>query len=253
MFFTDSHCHLFLEEFDSDRDAMIQKSLTEGINHFILPNVDVSTINRLKSCCNEYPTMCKALIGLHPTSVKETYIEELAIIEKETETGFYSGIGEIGIDLYWDKTFLNQQVEAFIFQLKLAQKYNFATAIHIRNSFEETFMALGKSNLTHFKGVFHCFSGTKDQAFRAIELGFKIGIGGVVTFKNSGLDEILKAIDINDIILETDAPYLAPTPYRGKRNEPSYLILIAKKIAEIKNISLVDVADITTRNCNNLF
>ena len=251
----DSHCHIFLEEFDTDRAEVIQRAYDSGIQTLILPNVNCSTLPRLNESCKAYPTICKALIGLHPTSVKEDYIKELKLIEDELDRNpkDYIGIGEIGIDLYWDKTFYKDQVAAFLYQLELAKTHNLPVAIHIRNSFDETFDALFKSRITNLRAVLHCFSGTIAQAHQAIDLGFKIGIGGSVTFKNSGTDAVVSAIDLEHIILETDSPYLAPTPFRGKRNEPYYLANIAQKIAEIKNIPIEEVARITTNNCKALF
>ena len=255
MQFIDSHCHIYLEEFDNDRSQAMQRAVDAGVTKLILPNVDSTTIPRLLQSCDEFPSICKALIGLHPTSVKANFKEELAIVERElfNNKQKYVGIGEIGIDLYWDKTFYKEQVDVFITQLKLADSLQLPVAIHIRNSFDATFEALEQSDIKTFRGVFHCFSGNVEQALRAIELGFMLGIGGVATFKNSGLDEVIAAINLNHIILETDSPYLAPTPYRGKRNEPAYLSLIAQKVAEIKSVSIETVAEITTDNCLKLF
>lgn len=251
----DSHCHIFLEEFDEDRAEAIQRAKDVGVSTLILPNVDSTTLSRLKESCALYPSTCKALIGLHPTSVNAEYKNELAIIEQELtlNANEYIGIGEIGIDLYWDKSFYTQQVNAFLIQLKIAKSMNFPVVIHIRNSFDETFEALEKHGESNYKGVFHCFSGNLEQAKRAIDLGFKLGIGGVVTFKNGGLDKVVSEIDMKDIILETDSPYLAPTPLRGKRNEPSFIIKVAQKIAEIKSLDIEEVARITTENCKSLF
>jgi TatD DNase family protein len=251
----DSHCHIYLEEFDSDIHETIKRAQESGVSQLILPNVDSSTLIRLKAACASFPEICKALIGLHPTSVNADYKNELAIVENELtqNASKYSGIGEIGIDLYWDKTFYKEQVAAFVSQMKLAKSLNLPTAIHIRNAFDETFEALDKIGETSFKGVFHCFSGNIDQAKRAIDLGFKLGIGGTVTFKNSGIDAVVSEIDLQHIILETDSPYLAPTPFRGKRNEPFYLVTIAQKIADIKGMNVEDVARITTHNCKLLF
>jgi TatD DNase family protein len=251
----DSHCHIFLEEFDTDRADTILKAVNLGIKTLILPNINCATLQRLKDSCETFPDTCKALIGLHPTSVNEDYKRELAIIENELKlhTNLYVGIGEIGIDLYWDKSFYKEQVETFIHQLNLAKSYNLPVAIHIRHSFDETFEALSKSGYKSFEGVFHCFSGSIDQAKQAIDLGFKLGIGGTVTFKNSGIDSVVSVIDLHNIILETDSPYLAPTPYRGKRNEPSFLINIAQKIADIKGINIEEIATSTTNTCRTLF
>jgi len=254
MEFIDSHCHVYLEEFDSDRTDVIKKAQDLGVNKLILPNVDSITLPRLNETCAAFPNVCKALIGLHPTSVNLDYKKELAVVENELafNGSKYIGIGEIGIDLYWDKTYYKEQVDAFITQLNIADSLNLPVAIHVRNSFDETFEALTKSGIKTFKGVFHCFSGNIEQAKRAIDLGFKLGIGGTVTFKNSGIDFVVSEIDLQHIILETDSPYLAPTPFRGKRNEPSYLVNVAQKIADSKGLNIEEVAKATTNNCRIL-
>lgn len=251
----DSHCHIFLQEFDADRITIIRRAQETGVGTLILPNIDSTTIPLLKDSCNVFPDVCKALLGLHPTSVNVDYKKELKLVEKELERNpnKYIGIGEIGLDLYWDKTYYKEQIDAFLYQLKLAKSLNIPVAIHIRNAFDETFEALRQSGISSFKGVLHCFSGNSDQAKQAIDFGFTLGIGGVVTFKNSGIDSVLSNINLQHIILETDSPYLAPAPYRGKRNEPSYLKNIAQKVADIKDVSIDDVAMITTNNCKTLF
>jgi TatD DNase family protein len=200
-----------------------------------------------------YPHLCYPLMGLHPTSVDEDYKEELQAIEYWLERRKFYGIGEIGIDLYWDKKFIEEQKEAFRYQIKLAKKYNLPVVIHVRNSFEETYEIVKEEQDGSLKGVFHCFSGSEIEAAKIIELGFLFGIGGVVTFKNSTLDEVLRSIDISNLVLETDSPYLAPVPKRGKRNESSYLMYIAQKIAEVYNVPVARVAEITTSNARNLF
>jgi len=253
MQFIDTHCHLFLKEFDADRDEIIQKAKEVGITHLLLPNVDSSTLSALKETCVIYRDYCIPLIGLHPTSVKDNYREELDIVKHELITNTYFGIGEIGIDLYWDKSTLAQQIEAFIFQLELASQNKLPVIIHVRNSFDETFNAIEQCGIKNLNGIFHCFSGNLQQARKVIELGFLLGIGGVVTFKNSGLDSVIPHIDLKHIVLETDSPYLAPVPHRGKRNEPSYVPLIAQKIAELKQITIAEVAQKTTTNAKVLF
>ncbi len=249
----DTHTHLFLPEFDSDRNQVIDNARENGIERVLLPNVDSSTIEPLLSLVNKYPDFCFPMMGLHPTSVKENFREELNKVEDWLNKRKFYAIGEIGIDLYWDKTFKNEQEEAFRYQIDLAKKYNLPIIIHARESFDEIFRIMNEVIDDKLKGVFHAFTGNDNQAERIIEWGFKMGIGGIVTFKNSGLDKVVNNIDINHIVLETDAPYLAPVPKRGKRNESAYIVHIAKKIAEIKNISLEEVATITTNNAKQLF
>ncbi|HAF28283.1 MAG TPA: hydrolase TatD [Bacteroidales bacterium] len=249
----DTHTHLFLPEFDSDRDQVILNAQQNGVEKVLLPNVDGSTINDLLKLVEKYPDYCYPMMGLHPTSVTEDYKEELKKTEIWLEKRKFIAIGEIGIDLYWDKTFKKQQEEAFRYQIDLAKKYDLPVVIHARDSFDEIFTIMDEIIDDKLKGVFHAFTGDEIQAKRIIEWGFKIGIGGIVTFKNSGLDKVVHNIDINHIVLETDSPYLAPVPHRGKRNESAYLLNIAQKIAEIKNISFKEVAEITTYNANQLF
>ena len=255
MHLIDSHSHIFLDEFEQDRTETIARAKEAGVEMLILPNIDSSSLQQLKDTCRLFPDYCKPLIGVHPTSVRDNFSIELEMVETELKNNkdYYIGIGEIGIDLYWDKTFYKQQIEAFIFQLNLANRYSLPVVIHIRNSFDETFSALAQSGLSGFKGVFHCFSGTIEQAYKAIELGFKLGIGGTVTFKNAGIDKVVSQIGIEHIILETDSPYLAPVPHRGKRNEPSFLKEITTKIAEVKNMSVEEVGLLTSNNCTSLF
>lgn len=249
----DTHTHLFLPEYNSDRDQVILNAQKNGVEKVLLPNVDRSTIHDLLKLVDEYPDYCFPMMGLHPTSVKENYKEELKQIETWLEKGKFIAIGEIGIDLYWDKTFKIQQEEAFRYQINLAKKYNLPIVIHARESFDEIFHIMNDVIDDNLRGVFHAFTGNEFQAQQITQWGFKIGIGGIVTFKNSGLDKVVHNIDINHIVLETDSPYLAPVPKRGKRNESSYLTYIALKIAEIKNISLNEVAEITTYNAKQLF
>jgi len=251
--FIDTHTHLYSEEFKTDIDAVLQKAIAAGVEKFFLPNIDSSSVAGMHALCEKHPQHCFPMMGLHPCSVKENYKEELAIAYNYLQSKKYIAVGEIGIDLYWDKTFYKQQVEAFETQINWALEFNLPIVIHCRNSFDEIF-----EELTRFKklpkGIFHCFSGNAEQAQKVIDItGFKLGIGGVVTFKNSGLDKAIEHIDLNHLVLETDSPYLAPVPYRGKRNESSYIPLIAAKIAEIKNCSLLDVATITTANAKEIF
>ncbi len=250
----DTHTHLFSEEFNDDRAEIINEALAKNITKFFLPNIDSLSIDSVLKLSKEFPNICYPMVGLHPTSVKENYMEELHLVEKYLQNELFYGIGETGIDLYWDKTFLKQQEEAFRFQIDLAKKHKLPVIIHVRNSFEEVFAIVDELNHRDLKGIFHCFSGNYEQALKIIEYGgFKLGIGGVVTFKNSGLAEIVTKIGLEHLVLETDSPYLAPVPYRGKRNKSSYLIEIAQKIAESKGISFEEVAEKTTENAKKIF
>ena len=250
----DTHSHIYLEEFDSDRDEMLLRAKNAGVEKIYLPNIDSSSIERMKTLNKQYPELCPMMMGLHPSSVKENYNEELAIVEKELETpNIYKAIGEIGLDTYWDKTFIEQQKLVFFKQIEFALALKLPIIIHVRNAFNETFEVLKqfKGNLP--KGIFHCYSGNEEIAKKVISMGFKLGIGGVVTFNNSGLQKVVQACKTKDLVLETDAPFLAPTPYRGKRNEPSHLPFIVKKIAALKNISEKEVEDLTTEAAFEIF
>ena len=254
MILTDTHTHLYSKEFDADRSALIEKAMNAGVSRFFMPNVDSESIAGMLQVEKQFPNNCFAMMGLHPCSVNATYQDELKVVEHWLSKRKFVAVGEIGIDLYWDKTFFQQQQDAFRRQIQLAKQYNLPYVIHSRNSFDEVMEIVNEFKNDNIKAIFHCFSGNVKQAEQVIAAGnFKLGIGGVVTFKNSGLDKVVEAIDLKHIVLETDAPYLAPTPYRGKRNEPDYLILIAKKIAEIKNISVEEVAAITTQNSKDIF
>lgn len=253
MIFIDTHTHLYLEEFDIDRDEMIQRALENGIKYLLLPNIDTTSIDGLFELCSKYPENCFPMLGLHPTSVDENYRNELDKIEKAFTKNKYCAIGEAGIDLYWDKTYKKEQENAFRIQIEMSLNQDLPLVIHSRESFDEIFTILEDYRHKGLKGVFHCFIGSKEQADYAIGLGFKLGIGGVVTFKNSGLNKVVSQIDLSHIILETDSPFLTPTPFRGKRNESAYIKIIAEKIAELKNINLDTVATITTANAIELF
>jgi TatD DNase family protein len=250
---TDTHCHIYLKEFDADRAEMILRGKTAGVNRFLLPAIDSETHISMLRLENEFPRECFTMMGLHPCSVKEGYEEELKIARQYLENRKFIAIGEIGLDFYWDLSFKEQQLEVFNLQMDWALEFDLPIVIHSRESIDECIEAVGKKQNGKLKGVFHCFGGSAEQANKIIDLGFYLGIGGVVTFKKSGLDTVLKHIDIKHILLETDAPYLAPVPYRGKRNECSYLKLVAEKIAEIKNVSLAEVDSITTNNAETLF
>lgn len=250
----DTHAHLYLEEFNNDREQVIKNALHSGVKHILSPNIDSQSIDALEKLCNSYPDLCLPMMGLHPTSVKDDYKTELEIIRNklfgETDRN-YIAIGEIGIDLYWDQTYYAQQVEAFSQQLAWAIEKKLPVAIHTRNSFDQTMEVL--NNFEDVTGVFHCFSGNVAQAEKVVEKGFLLGIGGVVTFKNSGLDKVVQAIDLSKLVIETDAPFLAPMPYRGKRNESGYVTLIAQKVAALKNCSFEEVCIKTTHNASKLF
>lgn len=249
----DTHTHIFLPEFNDDRDQVINYARENGVNQVLLPNVDSTTSESLLKLADQYPDFCLPMMGLHPTSVDENFQDELTKVEDWLEKRKFYAIGEIGVDLYWDKTYKLQQEEAFLHQINLAKKYKLPIVIHARESFNEIFKIVEKEKDDNLNGVFHAFTGNEKQADQIVEWGFKIGIGGIVTFKNAGLDKVVNNIDINHIVLETDSPYLAPVPKRGKRNESAYIVYIAQKIAEIKNISVEEVARITTNNARQLF
>lgn len=250
---TDTHCHIYLPEFDSDRAIALERAFAAGVTRIFLPNVDQSTTPALMQVAGDYPDNCFPLMGLHPTSVNENYQEELAHVEAMLDQHKFYGIGEIGIDLYWDKTFRDQQEEALKIQLGWASEKSLPVVIHVRNSHAETVEIITKAALTNLTGIFHCFSGTLDQAKEIIGLGFHLGIGGVSTFKNSGLDQVLPHIDPKWIVLETDSPYLAPVPFRGQRNEPSYVVNTAIRVAQFYGMPVEEFAEITTENSRKIF
>jgi TatD DNase family protein len=251
--FVDSHSHIYSEEFSSDRNEVIARALKAGVKRIVLPNIDSSTIKPMLSLADSEPGLFIPLLGLHPTSVKDDFHKELEIMEYWLNKRDFSGIGEIGIDLYWDKTFINEQIEVFRIQIGWAKKRRIPVVIHMRDSFQEILNVILQEKEESLSGVFHSFTGTTEQAQQVIELGFKIGIGGIVTYKNSGLDKIVQEIKIQDIILETDSPWLAPVPHRGHRNESAYITSVAEKIAFLHQISVEEVARITTKNAQQLF
>ena len=254
MILIDTHTHLYLPEFDEDRAAIVQRAKEHGVQQVILPNIDSESIPQMLKMAAEFPDFCRMAMGLHPTSVKENFEEELDIAYQELQTGKYLAVGEMGIDLYWDKSFYEQQKLAFRIQAKWAVDFNLPLIIHSRDSFEEIFELMDDLWTPQLKGVFHCYTGTHQQAEKIVnDYGFKLGLGGVLTFKNSTLREEIKNIDIKHLILETDAPFLAPVPYRGKRNESAYVSLVAQKLADIKNCSVEEVAEMTTHNAVELF
>jgi TatD DNase family protein len=250
---TDTHTHLYAEEFNEDRVPLIKKAIANGITSFYLPNIDSASIQVMLELEKQFPENCFAMMGLHPCHVNTTYKTELEIVKNWLKNRKFAAIGEIGIDLYWDKTFFEQQKEAFKMQLEWALDYNYGVSIHCRDAFDPLYEILS-SYSQRPRAVFHCFSGTSEQAHKIVDLGnFKLGIGGVISFKNAGLDKVVQEIDLEHLVLETDAPYLAPVPFRGKRNEPAYLLEIAKKIAQLKDITLDQVAKITNQNAQYIF
>ncbi|MGZ3866549.1 MAG: TatD family hydrolase [Bacteroidia bacterium] len=251
--FVDTHTHLYLEDFKNDIDAVIKRATDAGIDRFFLPNIDSTSVEVMHDLCKKFPKQCFPMMGVHPCSIKENYREELSIAHGLLKKNKYYAVGEIGIDLYWDKTTLTKQVIAFEEQIQWALDMNLPIVIHCRDAFDEIYEVLSRAKKLP-KGIFHCFTGNIEQANKIIELGgFKLGIGGVVTFKNSGLDKTLERVDLKHIVLETDAPYLTPTPYRGQRNESSYVRIIANRIAEVKNCNVGLVAEITTKNAIEIF
>lgn len=249
----DTHTHLYLPEFQKDRDDVVAKALQQGVIKLLMPNIDVNSVTEMLSAETRYPGICHSMIGLHPTSVKGDYLSQLEKIEDYGRKHNFCAIGEIGIDLYWDKSHLKEQISAFKRQVEYAINKKLPVAVHSRESFHEIFRTLEDFKGSGLKGVFHAFTGSIDEAKRAIEIGFKLGIGGIVTFKNSGLDRVLKAVGIENIVLETDSPYLAPSPYRGKRNESSYLCIINRKVSEICGMDEENVASVTSSNAVKLF
>jgi len=253
MKFIDTHTHLYLDNFDVDRNEIIQNAIGNNVDKMLLPAIDSSTFSAMKKLADEYPDNCYPMIGLHPTSVKDNYENEMALVESELKKGGYIAVGEIGIDLYWDKTHIEEQKDAFRRQLKLAKKYNLPVAIHTRDSFNEIYPIIKDESTEDLRGVFHCFTGSVEESKKIIDLGFMMGIGGIITFKNSGLDKVVQTIPIEYLLLETDSPFLTPSPFRGKRNQSAYLTFIAAKLAEVKSINVEEVADITTKNAKILF
>lgn len=253
MIITDTHTHLYSEAFDEDRDEMMQRALQNGVRRFFVPAIDSTYTERMFQLEKDYPDEVFLMSGLHPTHVKENYKEEIAHVEALLATRKFYAVGEIGVDLYWDKTFLKEQQEAFQYQIQLAKKYKLPIVIHCRDAFDEVFEVLEKEKEDALFGIFHCFTGTKEHAEKALSYNMKLGIGGVVTFKNGKIDKFLHEIPLEHIVLETDAPYLAPTPYRGKRNESSYVMNVLEKVATIYNLSTEEVAKITTENSKAIF
>ena len=249
----DTHTHLYLEAFDEDRDQVIKKAIAEGVVRFYLPAIDSTYSSRMLDLEKKYPDHIRLMMGLHPTHVKENYKEELLHVEQYLAKRNFAAVGEIGIDLYWDKSLLKQQKEAFDNQILWAKEKELPIVIHCRDAFDETFEVLEGHKGDDLSGIFHCFTGSKEQAEKAIGLNFKLGIGGVLTFKNGKIDQFLDQISIDHIVLETDAPYLAPAPFRGKRNQSKYLIYILQKLSKIYHRTEEELATITTQNALEVF
>jgi TatD DNase family protein len=253
MILTDSHAHLYLEQFDADRHQVIRRAIDQDVRYMILPNIDKNSIGPMMQLISDFPENCFPMMGLHPTSVKEDWAVHLDAAIEWLRKGKFYAIGEMGIDLYWDKTFFAEQQEVFRRQVSLALEYDLPLVMHSRNSFDEIFQLLKEVYKPELKGVFHCFTGNLEQAMHIIKMGFLLGIGGVLTYKNSGLAEVLKKIPLKHLILETDAPFLAPVPHRGIRNESAFVLDVAKKLAELKGLTLEEVAEVTTGNAIKLF
>ncbi len=250
----DTHAHIYVSQFDEDRNDVVRKALDTGISKMILPGINSTYIDIQNKLAKDYPDNCFPAFGLHPSDVKDDYKTELELVKKELQKGKSVAVGEIGIDLYWDKTFIEEQKQAFEQQILWAKEYKLPIIIHVREAFNEVFEIVDKLNDENLSGIFHSFTGNLEQANKIINYkGFKIGINGIVTFKNSGLDKVVNEIPLQQIVLETDSPYLSPMPKRGKRNESSHLIYIAKKIAEIKELPLSEIAEITNKNAIEIF
>ena len=249
----DTHSHIYLPDFDADRDSMLTRAENGEISLVLMPAIDQETHLAMLKTEENFPGKCLSMMGLHPCSVKEGHKHELKIVEEYLEKRRFVAVGETGLDFYWDKTFTKEQYESFQIQIEWAKHYDIPVVIHSRNSIDECIQVIKENQLGNLKGVFHCFSGDENQAKAIIDLGFYLGIVGVVTFKNSGLDKVMEDIDLKKVLLETDAPYLAPVPFRGKRNECSYLKYVVEKLAEIKKVPEEDIARVTTKNAKELF
>jgi len=253
MILVDTHSHIYLPEFDKDRADVIYNADKQNIKHIFLPNIDSSSIESMIDLSSKYPDRIYPMMGLHPTSAEDDFENELQIVKDWLEKEKFYAIGEIGLDYYWDTSFKEEQIIAFETQLHLALKLELPVVIHIRDAFDDALKIINKPEYVNLKGIFHCFTGNIEQAENIINRGFKLGIGGIVTFKNAGIDKVVEQIDLKHLVLETDSPYLAPVPKRGKRNESTYLYYIAKKVAELKNVTIDEVAKITTQNASEVF
>lgn len=253
MIITDTHTHLYSEAFDDDRKEAIQKAMDKGVKRFFIPAIDSETTQSMYELEKNFPENVFLMMGLHPTHVKENFEEELKHVEEELDKRSFYAVGEIGIDLYWDKSTLGIQKEAFKRQIQMAKKRDLPIVIHCREAFDEIFEVLEEEKDDRLFGIFHCFTGTYEQAQQALSYNMKLGIGGVVTFKNGGIDKFMKQVPLEELVLETDSPYLAPAPFRGKRNDPEYIIKVAEKLSDIYEIPLEEVARITTENSKEIF
>lgn len=249
----DTHAHLYMKEFDDDRELVIRRAMDAGVEKIFLPNVDSQSIDELNRLADQYPEQCYPMVGIHPTSVKSDYEKELQMVETQLRTRKFIAVGEIGIDLYWEKSYIAEQKLVFAQQIKWAKEHHLPIAVHNRDAFAETMSVLRANWFDGLKGVFHSFSGSLKEAEEIIELGFMIGVSGVATFKNAGMAEVIADIPTEHLVLETDAPFLTPVPYRGKRNESTYVRQIAEKIAELHQLNMPAVEEITTANALNLF
>lgn len=254
MILVDTHTHLYLDNFEEDRIEVVESAIESGVKYMLLPRIDSETFREQEKLAETFPENCLSMVGLHPSSVKADFEKELTIIEEALSSNEkYIAVGEIGIDLYWDKSFKKQQEIAFREQLKLAKAFHLPVSIHLRDSFNEIYKILAEEKTDALTGIFHCFTGNLEESKKIIDIGFKMGIGGILTFKNADLAGVVKEIPLDYLVLETDAPFLAPTPHRGKRNESKFLLNIAQKLAEIKSMNLQEVADITTQNAASVF
>jgi TatD DNase family protein len=249
----DTHCHIYLEEFEHDRDEMLKRAIDNGVERFYLPGIDSSVIPAMMTLEEKHPAHCFAMMGLHPCYVKDNYEVELTIVKEWLAKRTFAAIGEIGLDYYWDTDHKKEQIFAFEQQMQWALDYHLPIVIHTRNAMQETIDCVKPFAAKGLKGIFHCFSGSYESASQIINMGFLLGIGGVLTYKNAGLGAVLEKIDISHIVLETDAPYLTPVPFRGKRNEPAYLTYIIQKLVDVKGLSAVEIAAITTENALKIF
>lgn len=249
----DTHLHLYAEEFNPDRKALIESAQHQGVVKMLLPNIDRSSVEGMLALADTYPGYCLPMMGLHPCYVKADFEEELALVEKELRSGRYIAVGEIGMDRHWDLEHIKEQEEALRRQLRWAHELDLPVALHTRNANDEVIAIIRDLQLEGLRGVFHCFSGTREQADAMIGLGFYLGIGGVLTYKNGGVDKVIEDIPIEHLVLETDGPYLSPVPHRGKRNQPSYIVHVCEKLAEIKKITAEEAGRITTANACKLF
>lgn len=253
MILIDSHTHLYLADFAADIDEVIGRAIAEGVEKFYLPSIDSNETENIFALEQKFPGKCFVMMGLHPCSVKKNYKEELELVYEWLQKRTFAAVGEIGLDFYWDKTFTDQQYESFHQQVEWALQFDVPVVLHTRNAVQESIDVIKEYHGKNLHGIFHCFSGTLQNALDIIDTGFYLGIGGVITYKNARLAEVIKEIDLEHIVLETDAPYLTPVPFRGKRNESSYLKYVVQKIAEVKNISIEEVAEITTKNATDIF